>query len=92
MPVTKPARRQRAFRPVRALLAAALAFAALPAAAQTYSQTVFFGDSLTDSGAFRPGLVQIDPAAAVLGRFTTNPGWVWAEWLAENAPKRGAPF
>ena len=48
--------KHRAFRPVRSLLAAALAFAALPAAAQTYSQTVFFGDSLTDSGWYRPAL------------------------------------
>ena len=44
-------------KPVRTALAAALALAALPAFAQTYSQTVFFGDSLTDAGAFRPGLV-----------------------------------
>ena len=84
MPVTNPARRPRAFHPARALLATALAFAALPVAAQTYSQTVFFGDSLTDSGAFRPGLVQVGgPSAGILGRFTTNPGWVWAEWVAD---------
>ena len=84
MPVTNSARRLRAFHPARALLATALAFAALPVAAQTYSQTVFFGDSLTDSGAFRPGLVQVGgPSAGILGRFTTNPGWVWAEWVAD---------
>lgn len=73
----------RAIRPVRSLLAAALAIAALPAAAQTYSQTVFFGDSLTDSGWFRPALVQAaGPQAAILGRFTTNPNLVWSEHLA----------
>jgi outer membrane lipase/esterase len=73
----------RAARPVRRLLAAALAFAALPAAAQTYSQTVFFGDSLTDSGWFRPTLVQVaGPSAAILGRFSTNPTQVWSEYLA----------
>jgi outer membrane lipase/esterase len=84
MTASLPVRRRRAFRPARALLAAALAVAALPAAAQTYSQTVFFGDSLTDSGAFRPGLVQVGgPSAGILGRFTTNPGWVWAEYLAD---------
>ena len=73
------------------LLAAALAFAALPAAAQTYSQTVFFGDSLTDSGFYRPFLIQAPvrrPRSS--GRFTTNPGLVWAEYLADfygtNAP------
>lgn len=71
-------------KPVRTALAAALALAALPAAAQTYSQTIFFGDSLTDAGTFRPALVQVaGPQAASLGRFTTNPGLVWAEYLAD---------
>ncbi|MFD0739245.1 autotransporter domain-containing protein [Lysobacter koreensis] len=65
-------------------MAAALALAAAPALAQTYSQTVFFGDSLTDAGHFRPTLVQIaGPQAAVLGKFTTNPGLVWSEYLAD---------
>ena len=74
----------RVFTPVRSVLAAALAFAALPAAAQTYSQTVFFGDSLTDSGWFRPTLVQVaGPQAAILGRFSTNPTQVWSEYLAD---------
>lgn len=66
------------------LLAAALAVAvSAPAAAagSPYSQTVFFGDSLTDAGYFRPLL----PASvrAVTGQFTTNPGFVWAQYLAE---------
>jgi len=78
-------------KPARTILAAALALAAAPALAQSgaessdqpYSQTVFFGDSLTDSGHFRPALVQLaGPQAAVLGRFTTNPGLVWSEYLA----------
>lgn len=71
--------------PVRSALALALACAAVPAFAQhNYSKTVFFGDSLTDSGTFRPGLVQVGgPEAAILGRFTTNPGLVWAEFLAD---------
>jgi outer membrane lipase/esterase len=74
----------RAVRPVRSLLAAALAFAALPAAAQTYTQTVFFGDSLTDAGWFRPALVQaVGPNGALLGRFSTNPTQVWSEYLAD---------
>jgi len=70
----------------RSILAAALALAAIPAFAQdtNFSQTVFFGDSLSDSGHFRPTLVQIaGPQAAVLGRFTTNPGLVWTEFLAD---------
>ena len=70
--------------PVRTLLATALALAAAPAMAQTYSQTIFFGDSLTDSGHYRPALVQLaGPSAAILGRFTTNPGLVWSEYLAD---------
>ena len=75
---------RRAISPVRSLLAASLALAALPAAAQTYTQTVFFGDSLTDSGWFRPALVQAaGPQAAILGRFSTNPTLVWSEYLAD---------
>ena len=71
-------------KPVRTVLAAALALATAPAFAQTYSQTVFFGDSLTDSGHFRPALVQaVGPNGALLGRFTTNPGLVWSEYLAD---------
>ena len=70
-------------RPLRTVLAAALALAAAPAAAQTYSETIFFGDSLTDAGAFRPALIQlVGPGGAVIGRFTTNPDAIWAEYLA----------
>ena len=80
-------------RPVRGLLAAALAVAATPALAQqgTFSQTVFFGDSLSDAGFFTPLLVQQDPQAAVLGRFTTNPGLVWSEYLADFYGTGAAP-
>jgi outer membrane lipase/esterase len=71
-------------KPVRRLLAAALALAAAPAFAGTFSSTVFFGDSLTDSGFYRPFLVQnAGPSAALVGRFTTNPGLVWSEYLAD---------
>ncbi len=79
--------------PVRSLLAVALALAAAPALAQSappkqytqpYSQTIFFGDSLTDSGHFRPVLVgAIGPQAGILGKFTTNPWLVWSEYLAD---------
>ena len=47
------------YRLARSLLAVSLALAAGTAAAQqaqTFSQTIFFGDSLTDSGYFRPAL------------------------------------
>src|SRR4249919_3166534 len=69
----------------RSLLAAALALAAAPAFAQeTFSQTVFFGDSLTDSGFYQPVLVATNgPQAGTVARFTTNPGLVWAEFLAD---------
>ncbi|WP_425491856.1 autotransporter domain-containing protein [Luteimonas saliphila] len=73
-------------------MAAALALAAAPAfAADTFSRTVFFGDSLTDAGYFRPLLVQQNPQAAILGRFTTNPGLVWAEWLADYYGTNATP-
>lgn len=70
------------FRPVRSLMALALAVASGHALADSpYSQTVFFGDSLTDSGYYQPLLpVAVQP---VTGRFTTNPGYVWSEFLAQ---------
>lgn len=77
---------KRTFR--RTLLTAALALATLPAFAQSapkspFSQTVFFGDSLTDGGYFRPMLINmIGPNGAIIGQFTTNPGYVWAHYLA----------
>ncbi|TXH72589.1 MAG: autotransporter domain-containing protein [Lysobacteraceae bacterium] len=73
---------KRASRPIRNLLAVALVAAAAPAmAGGTYSQTVFFGDSLTDGGFFRPLLpLTVRP---VTGQFTTNPGLVWSQYLAD---------
>ena len=64
-------------RPIRHVLAAALALAAAPAFAQDspYSQTVFFGDSLTDSRLLPAGAdAGGGPSGALIGRFTTNPG------------------
>lgn len=78
----KPSRRLLA-----ATLGACLAFPALAAAAHApspFSRTIFFGDSLTDSGHFRPVLVQLNPQATMVGRFTTNPGLVWSEYLARQ--------
>ena len=70
------------------LLAAALALATLPAAVQAsdspFTQTIFFGDSLTDAGYFRPTLIQmVGPNGALIGQFTTNPGYVWSQYLAD---------
>jgi len=76
-------------RPVRSLIATALALAALPAMAAepAFTRTVFIGDSLTDSGFFRPLL---PPAVQpVTGKFTTNPGWVWAEHVADHYGTNG---
>lgn len=79
-------------RPLRSAMALAIALAAVPAMAQSpFSKTVFFGDSLTDSGYFRPILVQADPSASVVGRFTTNPGWVWAEYVADHYGTNASP-
>ena len=72
-------------KPLRSILAAALALAAAPVFAQSapFTQTVFFGDSLSDSGHFQPALIQlIGPNGALIGKFTTNPGFVWSEYLA----------
>ena len=81
-------------RPIRnllsvAVLAATAAIAAPASAAGPYSQTVFFGDSLTDSGFFRPLL----PASVrpVTGQFTTNPGFVWSQYLADFYGTRADP-
>ena len=76
---------------VHTALAAALALAVLPAAAhdQPFSQTVFFGDSLTDAGYFRPLLPP--EVQAVTGQFTTNPGLVWSQWLAEYYGTQARP-
>ncbi|SBV36650.1 Outer membrane autotransporter barrel domain protein [uncultured Stenotrophomonas sp.] len=79
-------------RPLRSALAAALALAAVPALAQSpFSKTVFFGDSLTDTGYYRPVLVQLDPSASIVGRFTTNPGWVWSDYLADHYGTNAKP-
>src|SRR5690606_28938924 len=34
---------------------------------------------------------QINPAASVAGRFTTNPGYVWAEYLAKHYDRYALP-
>ena len=65
------------------VVAIAIAGAAVPAAAQEspYSDTIFFGDSLTDAGFFRPLLpLSVQPFT---GQFTTNPGDVYAQILAD---------
>lgn len=80
----------------RSLLAASLALAALPAAVQAsdspFTQTIFFGDSLTDGGYFRPVLIQmVGPNGAIIGQFTNNPGYVWSQYLADYYGSNAAP-
>lgn len=81
----------------RTLLSAALAMVAMPAVAQTvppspFTRTIFFGDSLTDGGYFRPLLTQmLGPNGAVVGQFTTNPGYVWSQHLASYYGGDAAP-
>jgi outer membrane lipase/esterase len=55
-----------------------------PAAAQ-FNQFYFFGDSLTDAGSFKPVL----PPGT--GKFTTNPGPIWAEVLAQRYGSTATP-
>ncbi len=76
-------------RPLRSLMAVAIALAAVPAMAQSpYSRTVFIGDSLTDAGYFRPLLpASVQP---VTGQFTTNPGWTYAQYVSNYYGTNGA--
>jgi outer membrane lipase/esterase len=65
----------------RALLAGAVGFAlSTPAVADQFQfgSTTFFGDSLTDSGWYKP---QLPPGQ---GLFTTNPGPVWSTVIANK--------
>jgi outer membrane lipase/esterase len=67
----------RPFRKSVAGMAVALALAAGNASAQ-FTNAYFFGDSLTDSGSFKPVL----PPGT--GLFTTNPGPVWSQLVAQH--------
>jgi outer membrane lipase/esterase len=73
-----------------ALILSAFAAFAAPAQAQTterqFSNVYVFGDSLSDAGFYRGFLAGLGlPPAVVsqLGRFTTNPGPVWSELVAQ---------
>ncbi len=62
----------------RLAAAIVLALSAGSLQALEFSQTYFFGDSLTDSGAFKG-----NPDARGDAKFTTSPARVWAEHLAD---------
>ena len=70
-----------------ALLLSLFAASAAPSAsAAQFSNVYVFGDSLSDAGYYRPFLLASGvPAALVaqMGRFTTNPGPIWAELVAQ---------
>ncbi|WP_447555980.1 autotransporter domain-containing protein [Vreelandella sp. EE22] len=61
----------------------------------TFDDTVFFGDSLTDSGHYRAIIEQLLPVPIsqrdFVGRFTDNPGPVWSERLATRYGGSAAP-
>ena len=68
------------------LLSLFAGFTAPAATAATFSNVYVFGDSLSDAGYFRGFLLQAGvPAqlAAIMGRYTTNPGPVWSELVAQ---------
>ena len=71
---------------IPAFIASALALGAPAVQATSFNGVYVFGDSLADSGYYRPflvGALGYTPAqAAALGRFTTNPGPVWSELIA----------
>jgi outer membrane lipase/esterase len=67
----------RRFRPSLVAGAIALALCTGTASAQ-FTNVVYFGDSLTDSGYFKP---VVPPGT---GLFTTNPGPVWSQLFSEH--------
>ncbi len=70
---------------VASTLAIGASLSVTTANAVQFSGVYVFGDSLSDAGYFRPFLAGLGvPAALVptVGRFTTNPGPVWAEIIA----------
>jgi outer membrane lipase/esterase len=78
-----------------ALVLSALAAVAAPKAdAAQFSGFYVFGDSLSDAGYYRPFLAGLGlpaPVVSQLGRFTTNPGPVWAEIVSNYYGVAPAP-
>ena len=67
------------------LVGATLALSASVASAVSFNGVYIFGDSLSDAGFYRPGIAALvgAPTAAAIGKFTTNPGPVWSELIAQ---------
>lgn len=73
------------------LVTSVLVGAAAPAQAAQFSSVVVFGDSLSDAGFYRGFLASLGLPASQMGRFTTNPGPIWAELLAQYYGVTPAP-
>ncbi|MGY0330334.1 autotransporter outer membrane beta-barrel domain-containing protein [Xylella fastidiosa subsp. multiplex] len=74
----------------RSLLAFAITLTTTQGIAKpAFQQTIFFGDSLSDSGYYRPLLP--NEIQAITGKFTTNPGWVWSEYVASYYGSNASP-
>lgn len=67
----------------RLLAAAITTVCATPLHAANYSNAVFFGDSLSDAGTFKSQSL-IQQFAPEGGKFTTNPGPIWSEVVAQT--------
>lgn len=65
-------------KPIRYSLTAAACLLAFSAHAQFISHLYSIGDSLTDAGTYAPTTQLFVPGS---GRFTTNPGLVWTQYL-----------
>ena len=79
---------------IPALIASTMLLGAPSAYAVKFTNVFVFGDSLSDAGYFRPFLSAIGTPAATaagLGRFTTNPGPVWSELIAQTYGGNPAP-
>ncbi len=72
------------------LVAAVTAIIAGPSQAADFSSAVFFGDSLSDAGTYagEPPMAGLFPIA---GSFTTNPGDVWTQMLADQLSHPSGP-
>jgi outer membrane lipase/esterase len=64
-------------------LSVAAAVSGAPAQAAQFSNVYVFGDSLSDAGYYRGFLASVGLPAAQMGRFSTNPGPIWAEILGQ---------
>jgi phospholipase/lecithinase/hemolysin len=79
-----------ATRRIRLLAASLLGLfgSSLALAENHYSEVISFGDSISDVGTYRVGLIKQLGG----GRFTTNPGPIWVERVGEELGTQVTPF